>query len=29
MEEMIGSFLWHQYQPFEANNMKQFKESNL
>ena len=29
MEEMIGIFLWNQYKPFKANNMKQFNESNL
>ena len=29
MEEMIDSFLWNQYKPFNANNMKQFNESNL
>ena len=29
MEEMIDSFLWNQYKPFKANNMKQFNESNL
>ena len=29
MEEMIESFLWNQYTPFKANNMKQFNESNL
>ena len=29
MEEMIDSFLWNQYKQFEANNMKQFNESNL
>ena len=29
MEELIDSFLWNQYKPFKANNMKQFNESNL
>ena len=29
MEEMIDSFLWNQYKPFKANNLKQFNESNL
>ena len=29
MEEIIDSFLWNQYKPFKANNMKQFNESNL
>ena len=29
MAEMIDSFLWNQYKPFKANNMKQFNESNL
>ena len=29
MEEMIDSFLWNQYKPFMANNMKQFNESIL
>ena len=29
MEEMIDGFLWNQYKPFKANNMKQFNESNL
>ena len=25
----IDSFLWNQYKPFKANNMKQFNERNL
>ena len=29
MEEMIDSFLWNQYKPFKAKNVKQFNESNL
>ena len=29
MEEMIDSFLWNQYKPFKAKNMKQFNENNL
>ena len=29
MEEMIDSFLGHQFKPFKANNMKQFNDSNL
>ena len=29
MEVMIDSFLWNQYKPFKANNMKQFNESSL
>ena len=29
MEEVIDSFMWNQYKPFKANNMKQFNESNL
>ena len=29
MEEMIDNFLWNQYKPFKANNMKKFNESNL
>ena len=29
MEEMIDSFLWNEYKPLKAKNMKQLNESNL